>query len=310
MRPFIFIALTLLFYTIPARAQEEGAREQSIKRAEEIIQLARQAVYKDIQILDVKTLFINVKGKYTSLIKTPLDGEREMQIESTGLEESTFSIQKPDKIRIYSLEKTGEDSGTRKIQILNGEKTYANWETMDNGEFVDFNVQFKKIGSPGIPYKDAVNKDFFIQSTWTDIFPIVLYNFLDESAKYLYFGKAEAPTGRADIIILKRSNTLLETKLFFDEKSHLLLMIVTTYQNDKQKTKNSYYYSNYILKDGMLIPQSIKVETSYITRQKLGIETVNKQKEFEVFDFKLNPKFDAKEFEIKEEKKSEAKTKQ
>lgn len=307
MRLILFF-LFLSIYSITIFGQDEKD-EESLKKGEEIIKLCRNSIYKEANTSLAKSLFISFKSKSQKIIKTPLDNIKTLEISSENIEENTFFVQGTDQIKIYSLEKNNKNSGTRKINIFNNNQIYAKWETLTEEGFVDYNLQFQKLGIKPVDYTTIIDKNYFINNIWIYIFPIYLDNSFDKEAKFKYIGKAASTTVRADIVEIKSDSLKLETRMFFDENTHLLLMMTVSSpkENKINKATKSYYYSNYKLVNGILVPQLIKTKEFYISRKDFREETIEIQKETEIISIKVNPKFNAKEFEIKEDKKSKTK---
>ncbi|MGI8495503.1 MAG: hypothetical protein ACR2L1_09365, partial [Pyrinomonadaceae bacterium] len=142
-------------------------------------------------------------------------------------------------------------------------------------------------------------KSIFTESLWTSVFPLVLSHPFEKNIKFEYAGKAKSNETTANVIDVKTANGK-KYRLLFDSETNYLLMMIVSFRvtNDRfvGDVEDKYYFSEYELTDGLLIPKKIKVEKKATPE---GKSPVIKFFNIEILDFKLNPKFDEKTFEIK-----------
>ena len=299
MKRIITKLLMLVFClnSVFAQKQDEEQLKQSLEKGNEIIELAQKAIFKHISPKEITSLSIETKSKLENKIEKSLEDEKLLTVSTVALESNMYLTDLKTKLKIINQSQTGEDTITKRINILNGEKLFAKWEKSENGEFVDFNDSNKKNGLPILDYKSAISKTFFSETNWSEIFPLLLYNYWDQSTKFSYLGKVELPKGKLDVIALV-NNSQTFTKLYFDEKTHLLSAISQT-KADKTWMRR-VFYENFEEKGGILLPHSINSETK--SKQTDGL-TLTVLGETTLANFKINPTLNPKDFEIKEEKK-------
>ncbi len=189
--------------------------------------------------------------------------------------ESEILIETPDKIKVVY------DRGNyKRFQIVNGGKYSEDSEMNLNGEMVSMRKLGKLLSKPDMPIyveeilpkerveylkknPDELNKLLMEDGFWSNIFPILLSNPLNKDVKYEYVGKAESDNQRADIVDVK-SNFYRKIRLFFDEKTHLLLMMTKTLDRANSAFTEKYYFSDYQLTDGLLVAKNVKTENEEV----------------------------------------------
>ena len=128
---------------------------------------------------------------------------------------------------------------------------------------------------------------------------MILSHPFEKSIKFEYVVKAKSNDRTANVIDVKPANGKIYRLLFDSETNYLLMMIVSFKENNDRfvgDIEAKYYFSERELINGLLIPKKIKVEEK-ITPE--GKSPIVKFSNIEILDFKLNPKFDGKIFEIK-----------
>jgi len=263
------IFLLLFLTTNWAFAQTDSDKVAAkLERGQEIINQARKAFDKGNVLQNLKSFYLNVGNTISGNITT----------------ETEFSIVTPDKIRFVYISEP-----SRTIKIINGSKYSEDSELSVNGE----TYSERKMGRPPLPTKipsyieevlskekveylkknsDELNKLLMEESLWTNVFPILLTNPLNTDVKYEYVGKAESADKRADIIDVK-SNFYRKIRLFFDENTHLLLMMTRTLDRSKSTFTEKYYFSDYQLTDGLLVAKTIKKESENVSKDGSGRKT-------------------------------------
>ncbi len=101
------------------------------------------------------------------------------------------------------------------------------------------------------------------ESYWTLVYPLILDAPWDSDAKpkYIFRGRAKVGQTDCDLVELVR-NTGNKINLFFDQSTKLLVLMKIENKTEKSKSMTSYYYSDYSLMDGMLIPNKINNQSS------------------------------------------------
>ncbi|HSK71274.1 MAG TPA: hypothetical protein VK892_06235, partial [Pyrinomonadaceae bacterium] len=124
------------------------------------------------------------------------------------------------------------------------------------------------------------------------VFPVLFPILLDSSDcfpyNFSYIGVAESKDGRANMIEAVSSDNITY-RLFFDEKTNLLLLLTKTWINKANvKRELKYFYSNYKNIEGLQIASTVKIED--------GGKLIQTQ---EIKSLKINPTFKANFFNVK-----------
>lgn len=277
------IFLLLLLTTNWAYAQTDSDKDATkLAKGQEIVIRAHNAIDKGNILQNLKSFYLNVESSISENI-------------STGTE---FSFLTPDKIRIVNISEP-----SKIIKIINGNKYSDDSELIVNGE----TYSTRRMGRPQLPTKmpayieeavskekaeylkknpDELNKIFMEESLWSNVFPILLTNPLNQDVKYEYVGKAESAGKRADIVDVK-SNFYRKIRLFFDENTHLLLMMTKTLDRAKSTFTEKYYFSDYQLTGGLLVPKIIKKESENVSTDGSGKKTYGPYQIF-IREIKIN----------------------
>lgn len=268
----IIIAFILLLTTSRVDGQTvSGEENDRLTKGQEIINQARKAIDKGNVLKALKSFYINID-------KTP-PGE--------ALYGTEISITLPDKIRV-----TDNLVGFKVFRTVSGGKFSEDSQMTLDGETMP---SLRQMGGqpvkPSMPSyieenvskersdylkenPDELNKLLMESRLWSDIFPILLFNPLNSDVKYEYVGKAESASQRADIVDVK-SNFYRKIRLFFDEKTHLLLMMTVRIDTKQLASTDKYYYSDYQLTDGLLIAKSVKCENDQVSKDENRKKTYN-----------------------------------
>ncbi len=228
-----------------------GQNEEEIAKARglEILSLARNAVYQKGELKKPRNLKIQVFSKILDKTESR-NGIHKFVQTSNSFQVDSYSFGRNGEVRITEL--NDENQITFKLLATNGVRHFEKYGTIRNGEFFDNKIL--------PPFSDGMIEKS-IAGYIFDFSPIFLQFPDNISARYL--GKAEAPEGRADIIVIRLSNGN-ETKYLFDEKSHLLRMTITEREISNVTSKTTYYFSDHQLINGMLIPTKRKKQTKII----------------------------------------------
>lgn len=251
--------------------------ESNKTKAQEILAKAKQAIGKKRKAGEIKGLSItSVVTKHSSF---KLRNGQPVEIDDTVKSESNFELQ---NLKIREKETIDQTSIIRNVS----DSTQVVEEKILNGDNFSYNrgdfVEGEKVKVP-IPTTPKEKSIFYLKDgIFPKLFPITLdswYLPLD----FYYIGVAESNDGRANIIEAVVNNQTIY-RLFFDEKTNLLLLVVQTLTDDKNnKTERKYFYSDYKEMDGLLIAAKIKAE---ITQSNGKIIEVR-----EIKILKINPDF-------------------
>lgn len=122
----------------------------------------------------------------------------------------------------------------------------------------------------------------------------------DAKKQFKYLGKAKIGERKADILELvatkKEEAEAGKLRLFFDEKTHLLLMATADMTTPKGVGTAKFFFSDYQLMDGLLIAKKLNTEASIKGNDGSKQRTVQK---IIIKDFKINPVFKVGTFEVK-----------
>lgn len=325
---------------------EEGLKQRLVDGAE-ILNKARKAIYRGVKPRDIKSLYFELNGNFLRKSKVNIHGLPVVLSDSSTrvttqtknftkrfATQDVYFIEFPYKMKtqrlamvhaddsIYSVDKSEASAAT---EIFNKNKHAAEITILTGGKKYDIddpNLD-RAVKLNNIPHFNKNPRSAIKTFSWREIFPIILTSYQDKNVKFEYVGKAEAPDGRrADIVELKTDTSASKIRLFFDEKTHLLLM--TTFEdvikrNVKKggkydgfvETKSTYYFSGHEVIDGLLIPKKINMAAtskSEYENQKVYIESdketitakVNNfdtdTREMEVEAFMINPIFEKDTF--------------
>jgi hypothetical protein len=252
-------------------AASNSQKSEPVKKAEQILQQAREAISKKIKIADVKSFTLGSKSSELLFVA----GKK---IEGTVEEEYNFVL--PGKIR-HNFAGNYSTNQSITTAVLDGEKFSSKIDTFVEGKLVNYNL------GASINKKEQISQlkhDAFIA-----FFPITLDASVYLLTEFNYVGVAEAKDGKA-FVIEAVAPSKAKYRLFFDAATHLLLMMTESWTNGENKpSENKYFFSDYRDRDGLLVANKIVTERNG--------EVV---KEKEIKTLKINPDFKADFFEVKE----------
>ncbi len=263
----------MLVFSFTAIGQNTEANKA---KAQEILTKAREAISRKRKTEEIKGLSVtSVAKQHSALDYHGESAEIDDNIES----ENYFELQ---NLKIKVKEKTDQTSLFRKLidntqiieqSVLNGDNFSYKRDDFVEGEKV-------VIPLPSTPKEESIS--YLKEESFPKLFPITL-NFWYRPLEFYYVGVAESKDGRANIIEAATKEQTVY-RLFFDEKTNLLLLIVKNSIDGKNnKLEQKFYYSDYKEMDGLLIAAKIKTEITQ-TNGKI-IESR------EIKDVKVNPVF-------------------
>lgn len=275
---FLLLFLTTNWIYAQTDSDKDAAK---LEKGQEIVNLARKAIDKGSGLDNLKSFYINIDESVPGA---------DFRFE--------ISLATPDKIRIDTIL-----GGTKTIRVFKGGKYAEDSEMIINGE----PMSMRSIGAPAYKPKipqyieetlpkerveylkknpDELNKLFMEETFWSNVFPILLINPLNADIKYEYVGKAESAAQRADVVDVK-SNFFRKIRLFFDENTHLLLMLTKELNSTKSVYTEKYYFSDYQLMNGLLIAKTVKRESELAFKDGSGKKNYG-LKEVVIKEIKIN----------------------
>ena len=203
-------------------------------------------------------------GSLLSLTETGIEPESKVKLPS-GIEylagssfKQTLDFEAPCQVRT-KLDTTHSSlyKGVRSenqqvdVNVLNGEAHYLNSAVYQDD---------KKLSAPfQYPTREEAIANTK-KTAFKELFPIILDKFQCMPMEFDFVGIAESKDTRASIVETTSPDGV-KYRMFFDEKTHLLLMMVeTSGTNDNQKRERRYFYSDYKMMGGLLVASLIKTE--------------------------------------------------
>ena len=329
---FFLVGCVVVGLVLISNAQEDKSEDfERTKKANEIVKYAHNVVYKKSKTKKLSSIWLTKSIVTDTNLKTffkESSKPQEAKTRTKGDKEVLLNF--PNKVKSISttyISKNNPAENFTKMELVQaGDLVKVNQLSIFNGKVFDIEEIAKQAGnseeskSQIKALKEArrkmETKEFVRQSVWFDLFPILLKLPWESEAKFIYLGKAQAGNTRADILEyvpseedkakLKKEKMTSQMRFFFDEKTHLLLMVTADISSEKSEIKTKYFFSDYQTMDGLLIAKrinsetttKIKQETTIAGRKMIGSET-KIVSETIVKKFKINPKFKKGTFEIK-----------
>jgi hypothetical protein len=315
------LCLILAFFSLTnlgnAQSFASNPEKNNEEKAVEVLNLAIKNIYKKpISPEQIKAMFLSTKG--TILVESiiEIEGEKETKNTSSRVNiEESISVDLLDKIKqVVVTNDSGRDplENFSKVTITsNGENIYYNTETVSNGKTLNLETM---LNSPDIPEstkkqiraqqenaKKSITPQSLIKGLNSKIFPILLFNPWEKSS-FTYVGRAVADNSTAHIIELANTNNRI-TRYFFDDKTHLLLMMTDEVNRAQATIKTTYYFSNYKTVNGLSVAHKINSEVVSKVKQKVGEKNITSSSkvfsEVIIKSFQINPSFDSSTFLVK-----------
>ncbi len=300
---FRLIIVIGVFVSLGFSQQDYAKKQANQTEVDEIIQKARQAIGLD-KSGEISSYFYKLKTTYFN------DATNQNYNLATFQE---ASLELPRKIQV--VESSSGSFSSRLTRTWNGEKYKSIFESESSSgqrTVKDItsaeNKPVSKAVSDVIGKKTAAAlqnarkadpKNIFTESLWTSLFPLILSHPFEKNIEFKYVGKAKSNDKTANIVDVKPSDGKTYRLLLDSETNYLLLMIVSHKETNERfvgDVEAKYYFSERELVGGILVPKKIKVEKKATPS---GQSPIVKFSNIEILDFKLNPKFDEKIFEIK-----------
>lgn len=275
--------LFLGIFIIQLKAQDKTSNPQAVKKAEEIVNLSRKAVKGNTESVKLKGFSIVFSLKSHDVFT--VNGKEPKPSESFG--EIRFDLSLPDKAK-FSQSKEYEDNIAFYSFALNSGNYSSDSYIIFNGKKSDSNMELSEEQR-----KQKIleaKKQLFLHT-----FPIILEVPGDMTLEFSYIGKAESNGEKADVLeaVLPDESKVI---LFFDEKSHLLKMLINVGKTRfGAEYEEKRFFSDYKEKDGVMTANKINAEKTSLT--KAGKFELNDQLTLKSITF--NPTFKPDLFEVK-----------
>lgn len=280
MRKQILISITLLLsFFININAQE------SEQKAAEIIEKAKHAILKEAG--NIRNIYSEFEGNHN----VPKQTNKFVGIiESyTFTSKSKLWIEFPNKVRFKEL----TDFRNFKNQSL-VDKSFDGSNLSDRraGKF-DSDTGFREevsMPNPNGEIQKKIEKQSlpkFKYEIFSTSFQLLLR--FSDNLKFSFAGAAKAGEQKADVIETTLAD-MFKIRLFFDQNTHLLLMMTSEYYDEVQEKKfeQRFFYSDYREENGLLCAHKIiKQENGEVVEERvIKIIKLNENIKPDFFDIK------------------------
>jgi len=286
-------------------------------QANEILNQARKAVYKDGKKQDVTSIFLSVSGSWYDKTVRYMGKDKSRETEERMKVRREYSIASPQLARVVHYVDPSDSTAEVQLKmeitmIANGDQVKRSTDLFMNGQKLDMGkipTLEELLSAEGLPIKSP--RSVADSDLRAELFPFLLYAPVGNAPKFNYVGRAEADGKKADVLEMQPDDALTgavkqTTKYFFDSESHLLLLITKDYSFDGIEKSISTYFSGHQLMAGLLIPTKIKEESKVVSKKTIevmGLKSTgseqNKITELMVNKFEIGRQFPDKLFEIK-----------
>lgn len=279
MKRFQFCIILVLAGCSILHAQETAATKQ---KAREILTAHGEAT----GLMKNKSI-----GNLLSLTEAGISNETSNARGKELITETSFKValdfEAPCRVRtktesnivsMYDGRRSENQSATE--DVLNGESHFLNMEAYVDGKKMNMPLQY--------PTKEQAITSAR-KSAFPRLFPLVLDKFQCFPVEFDYVGIAESKDGRASIIEANSPDGVTY-RMFFDDKTHFLLMMFeTSILKDKRKRERRFFYSDYKQMGDLLVPSVVKIEKDGKLVETREIRALN-----------LKPTFKAGMFNVKD----------
>lgn len=226
-----------------APRQDEDA---ALARAEQVLKQAREAARAGLKGAEINSLLVK------SVIETSLSVPQMPNKKIRGTTDEELSVSLPDKLR-----KKSDANYTTNQEVsdwvINGDRMSDRSDVLVDGKPVNFVVPKRESAQKKI----ALHKDY----AFTILFPAILDSSWYPVSGFRYVGSAESNGTKADVLETT-SPTATVFRLFFDQQTHLLLLMSEKWVGgaSKKEHERKYFFSDYRKEDGLLAAHKIVVE--------------------------------------------------
>lgn len=267
----LFFIAVCLFLSVSIKAQETE------QKARGIIEKAKKVIFK--QAVEIKNIYLEFGADY----RTPKEKIGKGYVVGYKYQ-SKMWLEYPDKIKLKTLIDYPDNSQQLSELTLNAQNLSNRIKVKSNGEgFVELTRQ--KQGDPQkIKEQDILKLKYTAFST---AFPIFLK--FDDKLKFNFAGVAKAGEQKADVI----ETTLADSskiKLFFDQKTRLLLMMTSQFFDEqlKSQVEQKFFYSDYREEGGLLFAHKIVIQENgaVVEERQIKVIMLNQSLKPDFFDVK------------------------
>jgi hypothetical protein len=296
---FRLVIVIILFASLCFSQQNNSIKLSNETDVTEIIRKSRQATGLD-KIGEISSY--SYKFKESILLKNnSYESVEEINLELSGKLQVIYSGNIPT---FFQLTRTWNGEKYKSIsesESASGQRTVRDMTELEKKPLSKnvSNVLGKKTATALQDSQKADPKNVFMESLWTSIFPLILSHPFEKKIEFIYVGKAKSNDKTANVVDVKPANGKTYRLLFDTETNYLLMMIVSHKESNDRfvgDVEEKYYFSERELINGVLIPKKIKVEKKATP---VGEPPITGFSNIEILEFKLNPKLDAKIFNIK-----------
>jgi hypothetical protein len=282
----ILIIVCLSVNSVTAQDSKLNNEEQT--KANEVLAKSHKAIGLETKKMNIEkiSLIFNVLRNTKLSIK-----ENKIERDTQDSGEREFHIMLPSMFRYLETMILGDTTSIAKF-ILNdnllNEDRYTVWE----GRRTEIQI-------PGQENPTDEQKKQLIQDKREEVF-FILFPILLESShlfplEFKHVGKAELGGEKADVLEAAL-NKEIKIRLFFDEKTRLLKMLLTESKfKNGSESEEKRFYSDYKNVEGLMIAKKINIETKQISKR-LNFQSVE---ELILKSVKINPTFKPSFFEVK-----------
>ncbi len=307
----------LLIAILSITTDAQNNLDSKERKALEILTLAKKSIYsKGFDTSKIKSISIETQGTLVADSNVTIEGEQTPRNTKSRVEvEESFFIDLLEKIRhivvTRETEKNPIENFTKVVMVSNRDKIFFDTQKVTDGKLFDLNEILNSSDVPETTKKQirmqqenarkTVTRERIIKDSVNKILPILLYNPWAKE-KFSYIGKAVAGETKADVLQLE-SSTGRQIQYFFDEKSHLLLMITDKIERSDASVNASYFFGDYKKINGILVANKINIEILTIVKQKVGDKNITSTSkiisELKTKEFKINASFSDNIFTVK-----------
>lgn len=284
-----------------------------------IIKSARENIFKGQKAQEIKSIQIKTSMDTLKESVSQVEGKSDFKKSNRETIETEISFALPHQIKtvaiIYGKVNPAENY-SKMESIFDGTDYARSSDIISNGKRIDLSALIASMPSSApesvkkqteVVINHTPEKKDFLEDVWINMFPLLLDFPWDSTIEYIYLGKAQAGDTKANVVEIK-SQFKSQIRLFFDEKTQLLLMMtVQSNSGDTVSRKDTHYFSNYEIADGFLVAKKININGQFIDKTRKENENLptilgreNKTtSEIIVKEFKVNPTFKPNFFEIK-----------
>jgi hypothetical protein len=238
--------------------------DDKVVKAQKILQKSRETL--NSKKIEIKSISLTAENVIT-----------DVENDTNGNIDVKFDFLAPNKIYSESLAHYTTNEGTDKY-IYDGKNILVENKAYTGSQWQDFS----NISTP----EENINQ--LKKNTFYAFFPIFLDAPYFSKLDFAFIGMAQSKDGRANILEATAENNRTY-RIFIDEKTNLLLMMVETWKNQENKQiEKKFFYSDYKEFSGIKLPTKIKIERSGKLVEERTIKSV-----------KINPQFKANLFEVK-----------